>query len=289
MILLREIKRIIALIIAVIIAVPAVNASAKNQTLSEQLSSDKDYGVTFEYTESDNFANIRKEYAENGYGPADTDEDIIVKAKDYESADSKIEIVKEYKGVKDAVLWKADSDYIQWKIKVPVSGIYNISMEYIASGNGIASIDRALYIDGKIPYSEASRLSFYRLFKDESKPIVNTIGDEIASDVEQYYEWQWQDFMDTDASYDGALQFYLEKGEHKLEVNFVSSNIALAKVGFTAPESILSYEEVLKEYKKGVRIVSQSYSVFRSWLTFATNKTTAPHREHIRNPSRECV
>ena len=96
MILLREIKRIIALIIAVIIAVPAVNASAANQTLSEQLSSDKDYGVTFEYTESDNFANIRKEYAEKGYEPADTDEDIIVKAKEYVSADSKIEIVKEY-------------------------------------------------------------------------------------------------------------------------------------------------------------------------------------------------
>ena len=53
--------------------------------------------------------------------------------------------LKEYKGVKDAVLWKADSDYIQWKIKVPVSGIYNISMEYIASGNGIASIRQTPY------------------------------------------------------------------------------------------------------------------------------------------------
>lgn len=37
-------------------------------------------------------------------------------------------------------------------------------------------------------------------------------------------------------------------------------------------------------YKKGVRIVSISYPVFRSWLTLAMDKTTAPHRLLILNP-----
>ena len=32
-------------------------------------------------------------------------------------------------------------------------------------------------------------------------------------------------------------------------------------------------------YKKGVRIVSQSYLNSRSWRTLAVDKTTAPHRE----------
>ena len=32
-------------------------------------------------------------------------------------------------------------------------------------------------------------------------------------------------------------------------------------------------------YKKGVRIVSQSYPILRSWRTFYADKTTAPHRK----------
>ena len=32
-------------------------------------------------------------------------------------------------------------------------------------------------------------------------------------------------------------------------------------------------------YKKGVRIVFQSYLILRSWRTFSTDKTTAPHRK----------
>ena len=31
-------------------------------------------------------------------------------------------------------------------------------------------------------------------------------------------------------------------------------------------------------HKKGVRIVFLSYPVFRSWLTYCTDKMTAPHR-----------
>ena len=40
-----------------------------------------------------------------------------------------------------------------------------------------------------------------------------------------------------------------------------------------------SGEPLIKGYKKGVRIVSQSYPVFRSWLPTFTDKTTAPHRK----------
>ena len=40
-----------------------------------------------------------------------------------------------------------------------------------------------------------------------------------------------------------------------------------------------SGEPLIKGYKKGVRIVFQSYLILRSWRTFSTDKTTAPHRK----------
>ena len=40
-----------------------------------------------------------------------------------------------------------------------------------------------------------------------------------------------------------------------------------------------SGEPLIIGYKKGVRIVFQSYLILRSWRTFSTDKTTAPHRK----------
>ena len=49
-------------------------------------------------------------------------------------------------------------------------------------------------------------------------------------------------------------------------------------------------EPLVMGYKKGVRIVYQSYSNFRSWLTFYANKTTAPHRRaYTKSLSGVCI
>lgn len=226
-----------------------INVSAANQTLSEQLSSDTDYGVKFEYTESDSFSDVRKQYEENGYKSAEIEKPIEILAKDFIKSDKQIEVIKEHNGKNEVLLWKTDNSFIEWKADIPVSGIYTIRMEYIAAGEGIASVDRALYIDGKLPYSETSRLSFYRLFKDDGKPVVNTIGDEIAPDVVQYYDWQWQDFLDTDASYDDALQFYLTEGEHTIRMEAVTGDLYLSKIQICSAKELPSYSEVKAEYE----------------------------------------
>lgn len=227
-----------------------------NQTLAEQLSSDKGYGVTFEYTESKDFAEVREEYNKNGYRFAEMDKPIEISAVNYIGSDKTIEIIDEYKGRENVILWTKDNKFIEWEVTVPIDGIYSFSMEYIASGKEIASVNRSLLIDNKLFYSEAQNLSFYRLFKDDGKPIVNSIGDEVAPDVVQYYEWQWQSFMDTDASYDGALQFYLTAGKHTLRMGAVSGDLYLSKIKIYSSVEAPAYKEVekqydYKDYKKG--------------------------------------
>lgn len=238
-----------AAVLAGLIAVGAAGAvSADEQTLAEQLSSDQDYGVTFEYTESEDFADVREEYEKNGYKPADISEPVSVKAADFTDSASELEVIPEHNGRENVILWSADNAYIEWQVEVPADGIYAFRMEYIASGDGISSVNRSLLIDGKTFYSETARLSFYRLFKDDGKPVTNSIGDEVAPDVVQYYDWQWQDFLDTDASYDGALQFYLTAGSHTLRMEAVTGDLYLSEIQLYSAGELPSYSEVEKTY-----------------------------------------
>ena len=51
-----------------------------------------------------------------------------------------------------------------------------------------------------------------------------------------------------------------------------------------------SGEPLIIGYKKGVRIVFQSYLILRSWRTFSTDKTTAPHRRaYTKSLSGVCI
>ena len=227
----------------------AVSVSADNQTLSEQLSSDQNYGVSFDYDESSDFSDVLEQYKEKGYKPADLDSPIVLNAANFTSSKKEIKPV-EYKGKSNVLHWTSDNEYIEWKFDVPSDGIYSFRLEYIASGEGIDSINRSLRIDGEYFFSEAQNLSFYRLFKDKGKPVLNSIGDEVAPDVVQYFDWQWQNFLDTDASYDDALQFYLTAGNHTIRMEAVRGDLYLSAIEIYSPDELPSYKEVSEIYKE---------------------------------------
>lgn len=246
----RIFKRITVSVLALsVILQSAFAALAAGQTLAEQLSSDRDYGVSFEYTESDDFSDVRAEYEQNGYAPAQLGAPIALSAGDFTASGSPITVLSEYEGRSQVFLWEEKNAFVEWQVTVPVDGIYAFRMEYMAADAKISPITRSLLIDGAAFYSEAENLSFYRLFRDDGEPIVNSVGDEIAPDVAQYYAWQWQSFADTDASYDGELQFYLTAGLHTLRMELISGAMYLAGIELYAAAELPSYAEVSAGYQ----------------------------------------
>lgn len=241
----RIYKRILSAALGISLAASAVGVSAE-QTLAEQLSSDKGYGVTFQYNESADFADVRAEYSQNGYKAADIEAPVTVRASEFSAAGGNAPVLEQ--NGKTAVKWTKECEYLEWNITVPSDGIYALRMEYMSAESGVSPITRSLKADGKYFYSEAENLSFYKLFRDSGEPLTNSIGDEIAPDVEQYYDWQWQDFMDTDASYDGALQFYFTAGSHSLRMDYISGEMYLSAIEIYSPKEPKSYAEVEKEY-----------------------------------------
>lgn len=56
--------------------------------------------------------------------------------------------------------WKSPGDTIQWEVDVPESGLYNLYFHFKQTYLQESASYRTLYIDGKIPYSEAASLAF---------------------------------------------------------------------------------------------------------------------------------
>lgn len=85
--------------------------------------------------------------------------------------------------------WNLNGQWITWDVEVPEDGLYEIAVKYRQNKNQGVTVVRALYLDGRIPFAEASQLPFY--YSNSWKITALGNGEE-------------------------SYQFYLEKGTHTL-------------------------------------------------------------------------
>ncbi len=167
------------------------------------------------------------------------EDEVIVK-------NQKVELA-EYEG-RDAFLWTSDYEYIEFEFYAKTSGVYQLQLDYyLASGNS-SNAQRELYIDGTYPYVEAGDLVFYRYFRDEGEPVVNSIGDQTRPSQEVIPGWRTQKITDSAGLAAEPLRIYFEKGLHTVKLVYNKTDMAISDIRFTVPVDTKSYDEVYAEY-----------------------------------------
>lgn len=232
--------RPVALLLCAALAV-AVQLPVSAATLAEQQNTDYGTEVDFSYNVTDDYAVKYAEYVKNGYTAAQG-ERISVPATSYTASE------KELKTVDGALLWQEDNGFVEWQVAVPSTGLYRIELTYRALENENGKIRRALEIDGEVPFDECTNLTFYRVWKDQGKPTVNTAGDEVRPAVYEVYDWQTVTVTDTYAMYGEGLEFYLTKGVHTVRLKSVSRGMYLRSIDFVPAVKNSSYAEVAANY-----------------------------------------
>lgn len=152
--------------------------------------------------------------------------------------------------------WKSSNQWISWRITVPESGYYNIGVR--VKQNFVRDIycNRALYIDGKLPFQEASNFHF-----------------------EYDEEWHVMEF-----GKGAPYLFYLEAGEHEIMLkaslgdlagiliqadyileNLSSINLDLLALLSTSPDTDRDYQlgkympETVEALQENARYLKQIY------------------------------
>ena len=205
----------------------------------------------------------------------DAADEIVIDAIDYDAGNTtaSVEILKDFEGAGD-VLYMPGSGKTSWKVNIPETAKYAIEITYypIAEKDGqsvstLTTIERTLYVDGYIPFSEARYFYFPRNwaytefnYREDGTCIFPT--DANGNDMRpiRYEKPQWQSYYLRDwLGYTmEPFQFTLEQGERTITFEANREPIVISSIRLYPYESEPTYEEFLAEKQaQGVKIIDK--------------------------------
>ena len=142
----------------------------------------------------------------------------------------------------DGVLTDDESE-LTWKVNVPQAGLYNIRLDYLTVESRGIDIEREIAINGKVPFSGASTLTFSRLWTDASEVRKDNQGNDIRPTQAERFEKQSAYCMDDMGYQTEPYAFYFNEGENELTVRAVNEPVILCGITLTPIVEFPTYEE----------------------------------------------
>ncbi|HOJ09070.1 MAG TPA: extracellular solute-binding protein [Clostridiales bacterium] len=236
------------------------------------------------------YAALLKEYGEKSYKGANIPE-ILVEPADIVLPEGKELKLESKLGVSDypAFKWLCDIPWAEWNFEISSEGLYEIELEYyMLPGTGNPAT-RSLKMDGIIPFFEASNIVFYRGWKDESEPIVNSIGDEVRPSQVEIPGWRVMGLCDAQGYYSQPFRFYLKPGKHTLRMEYVDQDMAIGRMRVRPVKELPAYEQVKKEYKnKGYANIDETVETVELQAESTATEKSDPTIRRERNGDPVC-
>ncbi len=172
------------------------------------------------------------------------------------------------------------SGEVKWKVNISAdqAGLYGIRIEYYPLDGSTSTIERKLYLDGKVPFDEARALSFTKVWKynytdSEGKPIedengnhsfrVDDAGNDIRAAIAQAPTFLTYECKDTDGFYNEPFQFYFAEGEREITLAAGKEAFAIKSITLFPVESLKTLDECRAEWAaKGYTKASGSSSIY---------------------------
>lgn len=189
---------------------------------------------------------IYSAYLERHKNAIKPDHEIAIDVMNYSSAELS-EAYNEYQGRNDVVVTQEDG-CVEWEVDVPEAGLYNIGFDYFpVEGRGI-DIERALYINGEMPFSGADTLSFSRIWTDGGEIKVDNRGNEIRPSQVEEARWESAYLKDYMGYYIEPYYFYLNEGKNTIKLEAASEAMAISNIVVGQKEALATYNEYIASF-----------------------------------------
>jgi len=137
---------------------------------------------------------------------------------------------------------------VTYTFTVTEPGLYNLAFDYYPMEGYGDTIERMLYLDGELPYSEARTILFQRQFEDEGDKRYSTAGNEYRRSQKEIREWMTTDAFSGYGFINAPLKLYLETGEHSITLESISEPMAIGAVRLYVREDLPTYAQALEQY-----------------------------------------
>ncbi len=138
-----------------------------------------------------------------------------------------------------------DRSEITWKVNVPQAGLYNIRLEYLTTESRGVDIERELLINGELPFSGASTLTFNRLWTDASEVRKDNQGNDIRPSQKEIFGKQTVYLRDDMGYQTEPYAFYFTEGENSLTMKAVNEPMVVCSLTLTPIAKYPDYADYL--------------------------------------------
>ena len=207
------------------------------------------------------------------------DEDVDIDIFNYSSTGD-VSVYTDFEGVEKALFTEVDSS-VTFNVNVPKDGFYNLYVEYyIPESRGVPA-ERAVYINGELPFNDAVNVCFTRIWTDDGEKKIDNQGNEIRPSQVEVFDWQGAYFTDKLGYITDPYKFYLEKGNNEIRLDSINEpmvikSFKLAKVWnpgtyedykaaqpqVTNSDTAANYSQVIQGEDSTVRSESSLYAKY---------------------------
>lgn len=217
-------KKIIAFSIAIVILLSGFN--------SFNLLSAKE-NISVPVYEGLGTRNSYSNYINNNKNAKPASKDVVIDCSVYSKTDMEIEKFTDFGGVLGESVLTSEEGFIEWTFDVPESALYNLKIMYYPYNGKGTNIEREIYIDGKLPFSECSNIALTRLWVNDPNGIKNdSRGNNLTIKQVESPVWTESYFEDITGAESKPYFFYLSKGRHIAKFVSVKEPLLLGKLIF---------------------------------------------------------
>ena len=143
------------------------------------------------------------------------------------------------------MLMTEEGSDITWAVDVPEAGMYQLYLEYLATPSRGVDIERALYINGSVPFLGADTLLFSRMWTDGGPLRTDNQGNQIRPRQAEVTGWQGVYLRDPLGYEAEPLRFYLQAGRNEIRLQATNEPMALRALELRAIKPLPGYREYL--------------------------------------------
>ena len=175
---------------------------------------------------------------------------VTIDATDYvaESTTATVSVESNYNGKSGQSLVMQDDGKVTWKVNIPETGLYAIGIDYTSTSNKTNSIERMLYINDKVPFSEARYLLMKKTWINDytdGRFEIDSNGNELRPNSHVEHVWSNYEFIDSNGYYANPFEFYLEAGENTITLESVREPMAIQTITIHPYEDKPVYEDYI--------------------------------------------
>ena len=177
------------------------------------------------------------------------DREIVIEGGDFLTAPEGTELLGNYEGYAGNAVLTPEEGEITWEVDVPESGFYNMEFTYYPAKGKNNTVERALYINGEIPFQGAQYLEFSRVWEDETEIEKDARDNDVRPKQAEAPEWRTVYAMDCNGFYTRGYQFYFEKGVNQITLSATKEPVIIGNLTLKQQESLPSYEEYITAWR----------------------------------------